>query len=79
MIPHALPNKEGSGLRQMPLVAATGRVLRLIVAIGHACIDFVQDFSSSICYKRAQADVKAPNNNRGMTYQSDGNELSKTV
>jgi hypothetical protein len=36
-------------------------------------------FISSDCQKRAQVDILAPNNNRGMTYQTDGNNISKTI
>ena len=31
------------------------------------------------CYKRDPGDVKDPNNNRGMTYQSNGKELGFTM
>ena len=77
-IPRASPDKGGSGLQRMPPVATIGQVLRLVVAIGHTYIKF-QFFSLSTCYKRAQADVKAPNNNRGMTCLSDGKELNNMV
>ncbi len=35
-------------------------------------------FHRQIDKKRARVDILAPNNNRGMTYQTDGNNLSKT-
>jgi hypothetical protein len=43
-IPHALPDKGGSELQRMPLVATTGQVLRPIVAIGRAYIGFFPSF-----------------------------------
>ena len=78
-IPGASSDKGGLGLQQMQLVAATGRVLRPIIAVGHAYIGVFQVFSLSTCYKRAWVDVKATNNNRGMTYWSHGNGFSKMM
>ena len=51
MIPRTLPDKGGSGLRWMPLVAATGQVLQPIVAIGHAYIGFFQVFYRQLATK----------------------------
>ena len=63
----------------MPLVDASGRVLRPIYEIGHAFGGFFRVFSSSIRLKAGQVDVKTPNNNRGMTYQTDRKRLSDLV
>jgi hypothetical protein len=54
----------------MPLNAAIGRVLRPIVAIGQAYLNFVQVMSSSTCTKRLRVDTKAPAFKRGITYQT---------
>jgi hypothetical protein len=61
----------------MPLNASIGRVLRPIVAIGHACAGFLQVFSSSTRTKRSQVDAKAPVFNRGITYQTKEKGLIK--
>jgi hypothetical protein len=61
----------------MPLNAAIRRVLRPIVAIGHACASFLQVFSSSTRTKRSQVDSKAPVFNRGITYQTKEKGLIK--
>jgi hypothetical protein len=73
-----LPDRGGPGLQLKSLVTAIGQVLQLIIAIGHQYAGSFQVFSSSICYKRDQGDVKALNNNQGMTYQTDGKEFSNT-
>ncbi len=78
-IPHTLPDRGGSGLWLKSLVTTIGQVLRPIIAIGHRYAPFVKDFSLSTCYKRDWGDVKAPNNNRGMTYHTDGKEFSNTM
>ncbi len=61
----------------MLLNAAIRRVLRPIVAIGHACAVFLQVFSSSTRTKRSQVDAKAPVFNRGITYQTKEHGLIK--
>ncbi len=61
----------------MPLKAAIGQVLRPIVAISHACADFLQVFSVSTRTKRLQVDAKAPVFNRGITYQTKEKGLTK--
>ena len=61
----------------MPLNAAIGRVLQLIVAIGHACAGFLQVFSSSTCTKRLQVNAKAPVFDRGITYKTKEKGLIK--
>ena len=66
-IPHTSSNRGGPGLQRKPLVDTTKQVLWPIVAIGHTYAAFFRVFSSSTCYKRAQVDVKAPNNYMGMT------------
>ena len=43
-VPRASPNRGGPGLLWKQLVAATGRVLRPIVSIGHAKADFSDFF-----------------------------------
>ncbi len=74
--PSASPDGGGPGLLRNSLVAATGRVLRLIEWIGHAKADFFQVFSSSTHWKGISSDVKTPNNNWGMTYQTDEKHLN---
>ena len=71
----------GSGLRQKPLDATIGQVLRLIVAMGQKTLGFSQVFSSSLVtrYKRDQGDVKDPNNNKVMTYRYKGEKLGNTM
>jgi hypothetical protein len=61
----------------MPLNATIGRVLRPIVAIGHACAGFSQVFFSSTRTKRMQVDAKAPVFNRGITHQTKEKGLIK--
>ncbi len=61
----------------MPLNATIGQVLQSIIAIGHACADFLQVFSSSTCAKRSQVDAKSPVFNRGITYQTKEKGLTK--
>ncbi len=51
MIPHASPDKGGSGLWRLLLVAATGQVSRPIVAISHAYIGFVRVFHCQLATK----------------------------
>ncbi len=75
----ASPDGGGPGLQQKPLVDATGQVLRVIVGNRTKKCQFFRVFSSSTRWKGAQGDVKAPNNNRGMTYQSNGRELRETI
>ena len=77
-LPCTLPNGGGLGLSKMPLNATIGQVLRPIIAIGHRYAGFFRVFSSTPCYKRDRGDVKAPNNNRGMTYQTDKKEFTNT-
>jgi hypothetical protein len=77
-IPHTSPDRGGSGLQQKPLVAAIRQVSLPIVAMGtkkHRLFSFF----IVTCYKRDQGDVKDPNNNRGMTYRSNGKELDNTI
>ncbi len=59
-IPGALPNKGGLGLRHMPLVAATGRVLRQIVAMGTKKRRVFPSFFIVTLYKRDRGDAKGP-------------------
>ena len=59
---------EATGCRHWVSIAADDS---LWTSIRH----FFQVFSSSTCYKKDRDDAKAPNNNRGMTYQSNGKEL----
>jgi hypothetical protein len=54
----------------MPLIAAIGGVLRLIVAICCTYLSFFQVFSSATCIKRSQVDAKASILNRSITYQT---------
>jgi hypothetical protein len=61
------------------LVAAVGQVLWPIVAIGHINAGFFKFFLSSTCRKRSQVNAKAPVFNKGMTYQSDGKDLTKVA
>ncbi len=79
MILRASPNRVGPGLQRKPLVNATGRVLRAIVGNRTKKRQFFQVFSSSTRWKGAQGDVKAPNNNRGMTYQSNRKQSRKKI
>jgi hypothetical protein len=62
-----------------PLVAAIRQVLRPLVAIGHTNAGFFMFFSLSTCKKRLQVNAKAPVFNKGMTYQSDGKDLTKVT
>ncbi len=50
-IPHTSPNKGGSGIWWMPLVAATGQVLRPMVAIGCANTGFSKFFHHRLTTK----------------------------
>ncbi len=77
-IPCALSDKGESGLQQKPLllVATIGQVLRPIIAISQHYPGFFSVFSLSTCWKGGLDDFEAPNDNRGMTYQTDGKELS---
>ncbi len=77
-IPHALPDRGGSGLQRKPLDAAIGQVFAPIGAIRHGYIIFCV-FSWSTCEEKAWGYVKAPINNRGMTYQWDWTDLRKMI
>ena len=76
-VPNALPNG-GGGSRATP--EATG--CRHQVSIAADSINwsrksqFFRFFSSSIRWKGGSPDAKAPNNNRGMTHQTDGKDIS---
>jgi hypothetical protein len=50
-----------------------------IIVLGHVCPGFFQVFSSSTDWKGGWGDNEAPNNNRDMTYQSNGKELRKMI
>ena len=69
--------------RSRAMLDATGHYQRASIAADSSnwsCMHhFFRVFSLSTCYKRAWADDKAPNNNKGMTYQSDGKELNNTM
>ncbi len=43
-LPHISPNGGGLGLSKMPLNATIGRVLQLIMTIGHTCASFFDVF-----------------------------------
>ncbi len=73
---NALPNRVGPGLHYNQLDTTIGQVLWPIVAIGHACANFIDVFHRQTCSKRLLVDVKAPINNRGMTYQNDEKDLT---
>jgi hypothetical protein len=79
MIPRALPDRGGPGLQLKSLVTTIKQVLQPIIAIGHRYAGFFWVFSPSPCYKRDQGDVKAPNNNKDMTYQTDGKEFNNKM
>jgi len=71
-IPPTSPDGGGSWLSQKPLNATIGRALALFLPIRHATpvgLDIT-------LWKRAPVDVLAPNNNRGMTYQTDEKHLT---
>ncbi len=63
-------------LQQKPLVDAFGLVLRPIAAFETKFSGFFRVISSSTCFSAGQGDVKAPNNNRGMTCQTDQKEFN---
>ena len=70
--PHITPDGEGLWLSQKPLNTTIGRVLALIASIGHVNTSCFFNF----IVKRAQVDMLAPNNNRGVTYQNDKKHLN---
>ncbi len=78
-IQRASPERGGSGLQQNPLVASIGPVLWPMIDFRHRYIEFFWVFSLPTRYKRDRGDVEDPNNNRGMTYQSNGKELENTM
>ncbi len=78
-IPCASSDGGGPGLQQKSLVNATGQVLWVIVGNRTKNCRFFRVFSLSTCWKIAQGDFKAPNINKGMTYQFNGRELRKTI
>jgi hypothetical protein len=61
----------------MPLNAAIGQTLRPLVAMGQAYLGFSQIFSRSTHTKRSQVDAKAPDFNKGITYQMKEKGLIK--
>ncbi len=73
------PNGRGLGLCKMPLNTTIGRVLQPIEGNETKNTGYFWVFISSTRWKGAQGDIKVPDNNRGMTYQSDGKELSKRM
>ncbi len=64
-IPRALPNLGGPELSVEVLIVADWTYQR-------QCF---QVFSLPTCWKQAQSNMMAPNNNRGMTYWTDGKHL----
>ncbi len=50
-----------------------------MVAIGHAYAVFFNAFHRQTCRKRLRVNTKAPVVNRGMTYQSDGKDLTRAT
>ncbi len=78
-IPHISPNRDGSGLQWKPLVPTIGQVLRPIVGVETKKHRFLPSFFIVTHYKRDRGDVMDPNNNRGMTYQSNEKELGNTM
>ncbi len=67
-LPCTSPDEGGLGLSKMTLNATIGRVLLLIMTIGHACAGFFWYFHRQNRSKRSQVDAKAPVFNRGITY-----------
>ncbi len=61
----------------MPLNATIGKVLQLIMTIGHACAGFFLCFHRQNRRKRLQVDANAPVFNRGITYQMKEKGLIK--
>jgi hypothetical protein len=61
----------------MPLNAAIGRVLQMIVATGQAYLVFFLVSLPSTCTKRSWVDAKAPVFNKGITYQMNEKGLIK--
>ncbi len=59
--------------------SAIGQVFAPIAVKGHTYASFLCCFSSSTRRKLVQSKRIVPNKNRGMTYQTDGKHLSKTV
>ena len=80
MILRAPPGGEGSGHYDgshwpPPLGEYCGRYKKLVM---HTAVLF-RVFSLSTRFSAGRGDVKVPNNNRGMTYQSNGKELTAAV
>ncbi len=78
-VPRTSPDGGGLGLCKMPLNTTIGQVLRLIESNETKNVSFFWVFSLSTRWKGAQGDVKVPDNNKSMTYQSDEKELSKRM
>ncbi len=79
MVPRTSPDEGGLGLCKMPLNTTIGQVLQPIEGNETKKRRFFWVFSSLTRWKGPRGDVKVPDNNRGMTNQSDGKELSKRM
>jgi hypothetical protein len=75
--PRTLSDGGGLGLCKKPLNAAIGQVLRPTDTIHHGCAVFLRVFSSSTCIKTLPVKSKAPDFNRGITYQTKEKGLTK--